>query len=178
MSSGSCCCTVHLSCQLRQKTSWETAIAKGQQHTHTQAEAGRGLFCVFLLFCFLVLISAENKRKLEGGKEEGGRVKLSGFYSANVYHSRSHVKLLFAQETSGYLHTKTLYHHNTVGLYVGIHLWHEFQPLTNPASRSSGHFSFPCNFRTLLFGFCPSQFSCVMWLQQHYLLCLCRPIPR
>lgn len=69
-----------------------------------------------------MLISAENKGKLEGGRGEGSRVKLSGFYSANVYHSQSHVKLLFAQETSRYLYTKTLHHYHVVGFYVGIHL--------------------------------------------------------
>lgn len=52
-----------------------------------------------------MLISAENKEELEEG--EGGRVKLSGFYSANVYHSHRHVKVVFAQETSRYLRTKT-----------------------------------------------------------------------
>lgn len=52
-----------------------------------------------------MLISAENKEELEEG--EGGRVKLSGFYSANVYHSHRHVKVLFAQEASRYLRTKT-----------------------------------------------------------------------
>ena len=76
---------------------------------------------MLLLFCFHVLISGENKNKKGNLKKGGGggRVKLSGFYSANVYCSQCHVKVLFAQERSHYLYTKTLRPHHLVGFSCG-----------------------------------------------------------
>lgn len=72
MSSRSNCCTVRLSCQLKQKASWETAIAKGQQHT--QAEDRKALI-LFFFSVFIVLFSCVDKHKEQKetgrGKEEG-----------------------------------------------------------------------------------------------------------
>lgn len=129
---------------------------------------------MFLLFCFLVLISAENKRK-----REGGRVKLSGFYSANVYHFQSQVKVLFAQEKSCYLYTKTLHPHHIMGFHVGIHLCDEIPLLTNPALSHGGHFSFCINLGVCYLAFVHQSYAFFLqWFQQHYSLFLHQPLPR
>lgn len=96
-----------------------------------------------------MLISAENKRK-------GGRVKLSGFYSANVYYSQCHVKMLFAQETICYGYTTALHPCHLVDFHAGIHSRDEIQLLTSPAPYQRGHFPHLKQFRSFIFGFCPS----------------------
>lgn len=142
--------TNSVECQLKQKTSWETAIATGQQDT--PAEDRRGLcFVCFIVLFFSSCVKCGEQKQAWRGIEEG--LNSRGFTVQMFAVPSAMQRCCLPRRQAVTFTQRPLHTHHVLCFHVGIQLYDSIQLLNSPVLNHSGPF-----FPSLL------QFRSDIWL--------------